>query len=217
MKCEEYQEKISAMVDGELEGSVLELTKTHVAECEHCQRVLQATRIVKGLISNKLHRQVAPVHLRARIRRELEKESSKSTAWSWVTRIFVYNPIPAYATVAVILLVIGFGFGRLTFLPANGSKFIAKQEEIGHNITLQGRLVCINCALHGHQGKPIYCKEHNHVLGIQLADGSIWSILENSDVAGLRNDYADLNKTLIIEGVAYPNAKYIEIRKFKQS
>jgi len=129
----------------------------------------------------------------------------------------VYNPIPAYAAAGILLLVVGFGLGRLTPLPFAGSKFTTEQNEAGHNITLQGRLVCINCSLHGHQGEPVYCKEHNHVLGIQLADGSIWSILENDGASELRKDYADLNKTVTIEGVVFPGAKFIEIRKYKLS
>jgi len=80
MKCEEYQQNISAMVDDELKDSVMESTKAHLAECEHCQSVLKATRALKKMVSERMHRQAAPVHLRARIRRELDKERRQISA-----------------------------------------------------------------------------------------------------------------------------------------
>ena len=215
MSCEEYEKSISALIDGELEGSQLTKVQAHLDGCKSCQATMKATQAVKKLVSEKMHREVAPVHLRARIRRELDKESAKLPLWSKVARIFTYNPVPAFAVAALLLIAVGFGIGRFTVLPSDGSIVVTEGSELGTAITLQGRLVCINCELHGHEGNPVFCKEHNHVLGVKLADGSIWSILDNKEAEGLRSRYADMNKTFSIEGVAFPGAKYIELRKFK--
>jgi len=217
MSCMDFEKSISAMVDGELHGSELDKVQAHIHVCENCQSTMRATQAVKNLVSNRIHREVAPVHLRARIRRELDKESASSVFLSRLVRIFTYKPIPAYATVVVVLLVLGFGLGRFTTLHFSGSPIALERGESGHTITLEGKLVCINCALHGSEGHPVYCKEHNHVLGLRLADGSIWSILEDEQAEKLAARYADMNKLVTIQGLVFPEAKYIELRKFKLS
>lgn len=217
MTCLYFQDKISAQVDEELKGSLREEVEAHIKQCQACKKAYKAEIAVKKLITQRLPRETAPISLRARIRRELEKESKRLPLWSRLVRFFAYKPIPAYVIAGISLIAFGFGLGRLSFYASQKSPFTKGQMHAAQPITMQGQLVCINCSLHGAEGHPIFCKEHNHMLGIRLADGSIWSILENEQASGLHTRYADMHKTVVIEGVAYVDAKYVEIRKFKIS
>ena len=213
MSCEEYEQKINALVDNELNSSDMELIQAHLQECKYCQNVLQATIALKKRLSTHMPRVNAPLSLKARIRQDLEKKNAPK--WN-LLKIFSSNPIPAFTLAAIILIMIGFGVGRITAIPTNNMDFSSLQlNELTQVVTLEGKLVCINCALHESLGNPVFCKEHNHTLGIRLADGSIWSILENEKVKGLCNCYDHLNKTITVQGIVFPKAKYIELTSFK--
>ncbi|MCP4051128.1 MAG: hypothetical protein GY730_10540 [bacterium] len=80
-------------------------------------------------------------------------------------------------------------------------------------ITVEGKLVCIGCSLKKLSGANAQCSLYSqHDTGLQLKDGSIWSIVNNQkghDI--IRAHHTVINKTARITGWLYPNARHIEI------
>ena len=54
MSCEEYEQKINALVDNELNSSDMELIQAHLQECKYCQNVLQTTIALKKRLSTHM-------------------------------------------------------------------------------------------------------------------------------------------------------------------
>jgi len=80
-------------------------------------------------------------------------------------------------------------------------------------ITLEAKLVCLGCSLKKMSGANAQCDLYSlHDVGVKLADGSLWSIVNNQ--AGhdtIRAHKLVIGKTAKITGWLYPNAHHIEI------
>ncbi len=80
-------------------------------------------------------------------------------------------------------------------------------------ITLKGKVVCLGCSLKKLSGANAQCGLYTqHDAGIKLADGSLWTIVNNAkghDV--IRAHSAVIGKNANLTGWLYPNANHIEI------
>ncbi len=80
-------------------------------------------------------------------------------------------------------------------------------------ITIEAELVCLGCSLKKISGANAQCSLYSlHDVGVKLADGSLWSIVNNQ--AGhdtIRAHKLVIGKKAKITGWLYPNANHIEI------
>lgn len=81
-------------------------------------------------------------------------------------------------------------------------------------ITLNAKVVCLGCSLKKLGGANAQCGLYDaHDAGLKLADGSLWSIVNNAkghDI--IRAHGAVIGKNAKVTGWMYPNAHYIEIK-----
>lgn len=84
-------------------------------------------------------------------------------------------------------------------------------------INIEAELVCLGCSLKKLSGANAQCGLYTqHDVGLKLADGSLWSIVNNA--AGhdtIRAHKLAIGKTASITGWLYPNANHIEIDTIK--
>ena len=84
-------------------------------------------------------------------------------------------------------------------------------------MTVTGELVCLGCSLKKLSGANAECSLYTqHDLGVKLADGSLWSIVNNQKGHDIIRAHGLLNhKVATITGWLYPNANHIEIDSIK--
>jgi predicted anti-sigma-YlaC factor YlaD len=118
MNCEEYQEALSAFLDGNSSEQEAANAFRHLAECENCRRFLKlAVELQHGLRAMPVP--VIPVKLDRRIMRIPSHERSRQRRWSEkFVSLFQQRfnvPVPALAGgVCLLLSVLGFSIWLLT-------------------------------------------------------------------------------------------------------
>ena len=88
-----------------------------------------------------------------------------------------------------------------------------KSSEGLNKMTVEGELVCLGCSLKKLSGANAECSLYSqHDLGVKLADGTLWTIVNNQKGHDIIKAHGLLErKTATIIGWLYPNAHHIEI------
>ena len=213
-ECRQIADYLTPFVDQQLSGPDFERVRVHLEGCPICSARVESERRLKQLISQRYVLEPAPPHLRARIRRQLEKEAQAGTVWQRLRALLPMPAIPAYAA-ALVLLVVGFVIGRLSFDRSGMPLTPVTYRQAEETIHLTGKLVCINCVLLGHVGDSCTCREQHHTVGIQLADGTVWSIIDEKAKEDIHQRFDLINKSVEVEGRAFSQARYIDLVNFK--
>lgn len=103
MKCEEAQELITGLVDGELSTQESALITTHFGECAECPKSYSREHTLKRLLKNAAMSIHAPSELRGKILRERRRQARGarlSELWE------VLQPVRAVAVQAALLVVL---------------------------------------------------------------------------------------------------------------
>jgi len=84
-------------------------------------------------------------------------------------------------------------------------------------ITVEAELVCLGCSLKKLSGANAQCGLYTqHDVGVKLADGSLWSIVNNAvGHDTIRAHKLVIGKIATITGWLYPNANHIEFDSIK--
>jgi anti-sigma factor RsiW len=118
MNCEEYQETLSAFLDGNSSEQEAANAFRHLAECENCRRFLKlAVELQHGLRAMPVP--TIPVKIDRRIMRIPTRERARQRAWpEKFVSLFRHRfnvPVPAFAGgVCLFLSVLGFSIWLLT-------------------------------------------------------------------------------------------------------
>lgn len=98
MNCTEVRARLDAYVDGELSAGETTAVDAHCGACESCESLARHEREFRRLLRRQ-PREAAPPELRARIVRNIRRQSRVATARSWVLA-------PAVAVAAAIVLAV---------------------------------------------------------------------------------------------------------------
>ncbi len=110
----------------------------------------------------------------------------------------------------------------LTVFLAAGSGWLAagqdkfKPRDLKDRVEIPGTVVCIGCALEKQDGGAqsqctLFAK---HAQGLLMADGTIWSFVNNAKGNFLMTSDKLRGKEVKILGWKFPKAQYIEVSKF---
>jgi anti-sigma factor RsiW len=102
MSCE-WQEKITAFVDDELETAAQEQVSAHVSGCAECTAAIAEQLAMKKAVRVAANRYSAPPELHATIYRQLHPAKSFSMRWKWLA---------ATASLAVITVALLLGLRK---------------------------------------------------------------------------------------------------------
>ncbi len=100
--------------------------------------------------------------------------------------------------------------------PGQGHPTQAKRQIAADSLqqVLEGQVVCISEEMARLRHTTPQCKKYGHLLGLKLADGTIWSFFLNPVGRQLRKNPALLGKRLRVKGRLFYDAKIIEVREY---
>lgn len=204
-KCREVERLLFAYIDGELGESDARFVAAHLAECLGCRSVEEAERRVKAMLREAGHAPVDETALRARLKTALD-HAPPGAAIPSVRRPMRRRWMPL-AVAATLALAAGLVFMYQRYAPyAADAEHHAEAYKEG---VFAGTFVCVLCELtqKGCTHGP------DHLPGLKLPDGSLWTIVRNDATAHLFGEdaFAALGgKALRFEGRIFPTARYAD-------
>lgn len=120
MECNEVKKWCSPLIDGEVEAGRCEPIREHLALCQSCREEYQLLLEIKELVREKAPQERAPLHLRERVLKGLERERGRR-AFAWRGKASLRSlsrSLPALSAAAVVLLLLGIAYYRLLEAPA---------------------------------------------------------------------------------------------------
>ena len=96
MICQEFEARLQAFVDGELDVETMTAAQAHVSSCPECHGRADGERRFRVLLRQQ-PQEVAPPEVRARLLAMARRERRRATLRAWLG-------VPALATAAVLLI-----------------------------------------------------------------------------------------------------------------
>lgn len=120
MECSEVKKWLSPLLDGEIEAGRRQPIREHLDRCPACQEEYQLLLEVKELVRERAPRERAPIHLRERVLKGLERERERRTSiWRKKAPLrSLPRSLPALAAAAMVLLFLGIAYYSLFEAPA---------------------------------------------------------------------------------------------------
>ena len=203
--CKQFQEQIAGYVDRELEPAQASAISRHLEDCAGCAEEATAQQTTKELV-RQAPPFVTPARVRAEIRRGLDREMLGFSFRNLVQQLFVRQPIPALAVVAMLMALSGlaayFVFQRQAQPDGSDTHFLAG--------SIEGEIICVDCDLLDLVDTP-FIHDATHRLGVRCQDGHIWSILRSEKSQELSNN---IHRRVRIAGHLFERMQYVEVREF---
>jgi mycothiol system anti-sigma-R factor len=207
--CKEIHDQMAGYVDQEIEPARASAISQHLDHCPGCAQEASAQREVKALVHEHVKQVPAPAHVRAVIRRHLERELPRFDFFSQVQALFQWQPLPAVAAVIVLMIFSGLAthyfFSGQTNLRGNAMQFVEG--------SLEGEIICVDCALMDATETP-YTHDGAHRVGVRCNDGKLWSILPSDKGRELAQDPSRFHRQVRLVGHLFQSMQYIEVKQF---
>jgi mycothiol system anti-sigma-R factor len=203
--CKQFQEQIAGYIDRELELSQANTISQHLQNCSGCAEEAGAQQTMKELVMQHAPSVVSPTHLRAEIRRGLDREMVGFSFHRQLQQLFLRQPLPAFATVVMLMLLSGLA---TYFVFPKSQPEVSDTQFVAGN--LEGEIICVDCDLLD-LVKAAYVHDATHRLGLRCQDGHIWSILRSEKSTELSNN---IHRRVRIVGQLFERMQYVEVREF---
>lgn len=201
IKKTEIESLISGYIDGELDQKDSKKVEKLLENSKEFKELYQVEKQLKGLITQRMQKEKAPIKLRKRIKRQITRQNGRPGFVELLSEFFEFRPMSSSFALAVIALLI--------LLP-NLSRL--RSHEDVEFMQLRGEIVCLDCDIFS---KHIDVPEHTNLLhrpGIRGDDGAIWTIIQNSQ--GPNVDMRFLRKKIEISGLAFNELRYIKVEGY---
>ncbi|HKY09920.1 MAG TPA: zf-HC2 domain-containing protein [Candidatus Binatia bacterium] len=136
MTCEEAQEFITALVDGELRDTDRASLESHLRGCPGCRAAVEQERLLKQTIRGRAERMSAPRGLRERILAD-QRIFPERTAKPWYSQVWPLSRPAGAALAAAVMFAIAL---PLFFRLVPPSEPIAEAALKTHDLVAQGEL-----------------------------------------------------------------------------
>lgn len=204
-------EKLAAFVDDELDDHDKETLKQQLAEDEALQHVLDAQLQIKEVVNRSTGLEKAPVHLRARIRRQLDEIERVPGFLEQLADVFKMHTAKSLFATAVLLAVVLFPWVSSGISPvASQSNIITAKFQV-----VQGKIICIDCdQLHAANIENV---QHTdlHRAGLKTSDGLIWEFLDTGKGSELLHDFSRASHSYEIEGYVFSDNRVLNVTSYK--
>jgi mycothiol system anti-sigma-R factor len=207
--CKEIQDQLAGYVDQEIEPAQASSITQHLGKCPGCAQEANAQSEVKTFVREHAQQVPAPAHVRAEIRRTLERESSRPGFLSQLRALFERQPLPVIATAAILMMLSG--FATYFFLPSQTAPSGADVQFV--NGSLEGEIICVDCTLMDMTDTQ-YTHDTIHRLGLRCKDGRLWSILPSAQGRELARDPSRFRRQVRLVGHLFQSVRYIEVKEF---
>ncbi len=197
----EIKSLITGYIDGELNEVDVKKVKELLENSKEFKNLYEAEMEIKGLVTQRVQKGKAPVELKRRIKRQISRQNGRPGFAQLVSELFEFRPMTSsFAMAAIAILILLPNLSKLS--SPNAVEFMQ----------ISGEVVCLDCNI---LSKHIDVPEHTdqvHRPGIRGDDGSIWTIIQNSQ--GLNVDMSFLRKKIQISGLAFNELRYIKVEEY---
>lgn len=207
--CKEIQDQIAGYVDQEIAPDRVNTISQHLNKCPGCAQEANVQSEVKALVREHAKHVPAPVHVRAEIRRTIERESAPFGFLNQLRYLFQRQPLPAVATTVVLMLLSGLA----THYVFQGQGNLRRSEVQFVDGSLEGQVICVDCTLMD-ATKAQYTHDAMHRLGLRCKDGKLWSILPSDKSRELAQDPSRFHRQVRLVGHLFQTMRYIEVKDF---
>ncbi|RMD92861.1 MAG: hypothetical protein D6814_16350 [Calditrichaeota bacterium] len=213
--CKDIEPLLTAYIDAELGSDDVKMVEAHLSQCVECAEKLEKERGIKRMVHEHYRMEVTPVHLRARIRRTIaEGRAAIPGFFELIAQAFTLHKLKgAFAFVALFLLVT-FPYFKGIYSTPDFSQTMAQTEMNKKSpVELVGEVLCVDCEILDQAHIPHH-HEPGHRMGIKTANGQIWNFIPDEQGKKLLHNNSLMNQKIKIEGFAYPNGNYVDIKSF---
>lgn len=197
---------MAGYVDREIEPAQVSAISQHLQDCPGCAEEAQAQQKMKDLVRERALRVRAPAHVRAEIRRRLDRDSSGFDFFTLMQNLFPQRPISAIAVIVVLMFLSGLAtymvFQNQSTRNASNTHFVAG--------SIEGVIICVDCGLLDLLKTP-FVHDATHRLGVRCHDGHIWSILRSEKSKDLSDK---MDRHVRIVGNLFEGMQYVEVKEF---
>jgi anti-sigma factor (TIGR02949 family) len=210
--CQEIRDSLSGFVDDEIPSETARKIAAHLSDCPACNGVEQTQRGIKGLLRNRLPMQAAPHHLRARVMNALRTQPASWSFRSLLQRLFEFQPVPAFASVALLLALTA---GISTWMGKTTARQPAKREALAlvTNGQIEGVFTCVDCELLDISKTP-YTHDQNHRLAVKCDDGIFWNILQTTKGSEMSSLGGLMRRRVRIKGHLFPVQHLVDVTDY---
>ena len=107
MNCEEVREYLLPFIDQELNKKVSSEIETHLHSCPLCSREFKSEKRIESAIKEKMVRDRAPLVLRQKLIRQIDRQEPRSSLWWVLSSLFQSRPKRVLASMALLAIIIG--------------------------------------------------------------------------------------------------------------
>src|SRR5574341_687128 len=207
--CKEIQDQIAGYIDQEIEPGRASSISQHLNRCPGCAQQADTQKEVKELVREHAQHVAAPSHLRAEVRRRLDREPFRFGFWGAWRYLFQQKPLAAIAATMALIVLSSFA----TYYAVQ-----SRMNQNGDNTSfvdgnLEGEIICVDCTLMDiTQAK--YTHDAAHRFGLRCKNGGIWSILPSAKGRELLQNPNCFQRQVRIVGYLFQNTHYIEVKQF---
>lgn len=208
--CLQIEPLIAGLVDGELGEVELREVQAHVGTCQQCASVLEAQKVVKQNLKENYRLEVAPIHLRARIRRDLSEAAGFPGFLESLASVFKEHRMKgAFATLALAMILA---------VPYTGVlRQNLSSSSIPKLVSIEGEVLCFDCEVLKTAG---YAPEHadDHRLGVKDKNGIVWRIVDSSAGKKIVHDFSLRGEHIQLSGYSFNGSlgHNIDVKGFKK-
>lgn len=207
--CSQIEPLLAGYVDGELADSETKQVESHLNLCRMCGDALQDQRTAKTTLHQHYRQDVAPVHLRVRLRHELAKAVARQTGFfeSLAGLVTAHKVKSAFAALALVVLLA---------LPYSGWLEQTSSSGGPTYVLVEGQIVCLDCEIMHEAGHNKECHDYHH-MGLRDGQGNLWRIVDSEQGADLITNRQLIGQRYRLEGYTLPGSlqQNIDVRRYE--
>ena len=196
LSCDHMELLITRLIDDGLGEDEKKQTLQHLQTCSACARMFEMQNTVKNRLKNTLARDKAPVHLRARIRRDIREYLSAPGFWTSLAEVFSTHKVKGFAAACALVLLFAVPYGQMYLQNSRSQDSLHMRP-----VSVQGKVLCIDCEVIEAAGYNPVCAEDHH-LGIEDSTGKIWGFANVAEGKKIIHEFSLVNQRLEVEGYA---------------
>lgn len=213
--CEQMDDLITQLVDNELRNEDQKQTVAHLQQCGSCQKSYELQKALKKQLGTAVQQVAAPVHMRARIRRDIREFNSWPGFFGSLAHVFSAHKFKGAVAAISLVLLVALPYSQIMF-DQTGTSSSGDQASMRF-VAVKGKILCIDCEAIKAAGQVPVCAEDHH-LGLKDESGEIWSFVNAAEGKKIIHDFSLMNQPLEVEGYALPGAFHnnISVQKYRK-
>lgn len=118
-------------------------------------------------------------------------------------------------TIFAILFFLAVIFSCKSPIPIKKYVYDPKAPEAKGDVTISGKLVCLNCSFEPSEEARRFCEENGHNNVLRSVEGTIYSIVRDAKTKELIESGAFCGKAVIITGRIIINSRAIKVSSYE--